>query len=45
MKKIQCQTEVEVKPQNVRVRIIKAPLVDTKELKQIVYSRTKALVL
>lgn len=45
MTKVQCQTDSNVKAQDLRVRIIKAPLVNTEELKWIVRSRAKAVVL
>ena len=44
-KKIQCQNELTSEIRNIRVRIIKAPLVDSAELNYIVYARAKALVL
>ncbi len=37
------KTKAEIYP--VKVRIIKAPLVDTKELRQIIFARARALVL
>ena len=48
-KKIKCllsqTSENKTKQQSVRVRVIRAPLVDTNELRQIVMSRARALVL
>jgi hypothetical protein len=42
-KKIECQ--IENRLERVRVRIIKPPLVDTGELKKILFERARALVL
>jgi hypothetical protein len=42
-KKIECQNKVRLN--RIRVRIIKPPLVETRELKQILFERTRALVL
>jgi hypothetical protein len=42
-KKIECQTKS--RQQQVRVRVIKAPLVNTNELQNILASRAQALVL
>jgi hypothetical protein len=42
-KKIECQNKNRQQP--VRVRVIKAPLVNTHELRQIIMSRARALVL
>lgn len=48
-KKIKClplQTvENSVKTKSVRVRVIKAPLVNTNELRQVIMARARALVL
>ena len=41
----QIQLDNQTRPAKVRVRIIKAPLVDTVELKQIILARARALVL
>jgi hypothetical protein len=43
-KKIKCQTKEELKSEEVRVRIIKAPLVSQAELRSVLLSRAKALV-
>ena len=45
VKKILCQTKTKTEIKPVKVKIIKAPLVDTKELREIIYARTRALVL
>jgi len=42
-KKIECQGQLGAK--KVRVKIIRAPLVDTQQLRRIIYSRSRALVL
>ncbi|MCX6796211.1 MAG: hypothetical protein NTW06_01810 [Candidatus Falkowbacteria bacterium] len=42
-RKIQCENKS--KQESIRVRVIKAPLVNTAELKQILLARTRALVL
>lgn len=44
MKKIKCQNQTK-KSASVRVKVIKAPLVDTRVLKQILFARTRAVVL
>ena len=44
-KKIQCETKFNNENKQVRVRVIKAPLVDTIELKRIILARTKAVIL
>jgi len=44
-KKIKCETKIALQPETVKVRIIKAPLVDTEELRSIIFARTRALVL
>lgn len=44
-KKIDCQSEQKQKNKAVRVRIIKAPLVSTRELRQVLTARARALVL
>jgi len=43
-KKIKCQTKEELKSEEVRVRIIKAPLVNSTDLRSVLLSRAKALV-
>jgi hypothetical protein len=43
-KKIKCNNYFK-KSEKVKVRIIKAPLVDTKELRDIIFARTRAIVL
>ena len=43
--KIKLQTKKKNQSNGVRIRVIKAPIVDTKELKQIIFARNKALVL
>lgn len=45
MQKIKCKTKTKAEAEKVKVRIIKAPLVDTEELHEIIFARTKALVL
>jgi citrate lyase gamma subunit len=42
-KKIECQ--IENRLDRVKVRVVKAPLVDTSELNKILFERTRALVL
>jgi len=44
-KKVKCQLVSNLKNKNVRVRVIKAPLVDNNDLKMIISARTKALVI
>jgi len=44
-KNIKCQIKTGSNSRFVRVRIIKAPLVNTQELRQIILARTRALVL
>ncbi len=44
-KKIVCQNKTKNKGKNVRVRIIKAPLVNTADLRLVLMARAKALVL
>lgn len=43
--KIKLQTKTKDNAKNVRVRVVKAPIVDNRLLKQIIFARTKALVL
>jgi len=45
MTKINCQTKTKTNAQKVKVRIIKAPVVNSRELKQIMFARAKAVVL
>ena len=45
MTKIKCKTKIKDKIEFVRVKIIKAPLVNAFELKQIIFARQKAVVL
>ena len=44
-KKIKCETKTDLPVKTVRVRIIKAPLVNTEELRNIIFARERALVL
>ncbi|MCU0679276.1 MAG: hypothetical protein MUC28_02395 [Planctomycetes bacterium] len=44
-KKILCEDKVCVSAKPVRVRIIKAPIVNTIELRRVVFARARALVL
>jgi len=44
-KKIKCDSRQESSAVRVNVRILKAPFVDTLELKKILYARAKALVI
>ncbi|MFH1744892.1 MAG: hypothetical protein ABH881_01845 [bacterium] len=44
MKKIKCKTKT-TNSNNVRVRIIRAPIVDTAELRNIIMSRVNAIIL
>lgn len=41
--KIYCQTKTKIEP--VKVRVIKAPLVDSRQLQAIIYQRSRAIVL
>lgn len=43
--KIKLQTKNKNKSKELRIRVIRAPIVDTEELKQIIFARTRALVL
>jgi hypothetical protein len=43
-KKIKCQPQ-ERRVEQVKVKIIKAPIVDTRLLRQIIFSRARAIVL
>ena len=45
IKKIQCYPADKLEMERLRVRVIKAPLVDTEELRKIIFARTKAVVL
>jgi hypothetical protein len=45
MAKINCQTKTKINTQKVKVRIVKAPIVDNRELRQIMFFRAKAIVL
>ena len=45
MTKIKCKTKTEDKTEFVKVKIIKSQLVNTFELKQIIFARQKAIVL
>lgn len=44
-KKIECQHKDFQGSKSVRVKIIKAPLVDSMELRRIIFARAKAVVL
>jgi hypothetical protein len=44
-KKIACQTKIKNNSENVRVKVIKAPFVDTAELRKVLFARARALVL
>ncbi|MCK5062172.1 hypothetical protein KAR28_06540 [Candidatus Parcubacteria bacterium] len=44
-KKINCQDKQKQRGNLIKVRIIKAPLVNTRELKQVLTARARALVL
>ena len=44
-KKIQCQLKDDKLIQNIRVRILKAPFVNTEELRRVVVERQRAIVL
>jgi len=44
-KKIKCEPQIVSQAEKVRVRVIRAPIVDTKELKTLIFSRGRALVL
>jgi len=43
--KIQCQTNTNTETQSVRVKIIKAPFVESSQLRRIIFERARALVL
>jgi len=45
MQKIKCKTKTKLDPERLRVKVIKAPLVNTDELKRIIFSRSRAVVL
>jgi len=44
-KKIQCQDLSDYDAQNIKIKIIRAPLVDSRQLRRIIFSRARALVL
>ena len=44
-KKIQCQSNSNKETHNVRVKVIRAPLVDTLQLRSVIYQRARAVVL
>ena len=44
-KQIQCRTENQQNKQSIRIRVIKAPLVDTRILKSIISERARAIVI
>ncbi len=43
--KIYCQAKTKIEAAPVKVKIIKAPLVDNNQLQTIIYQRTRAIVL
>ena len=43
--KIELQTKNKNKNKGLKIRVIRAPIVNTEELKQIIFARTRALVL
>ncbi|MEA1963364.1 MAG: hypothetical protein U9M94_03970 [Patescibacteria group bacterium] len=43
--KIKLKIKNKNKSRGLKIRVVRAPIVDTEELKQIVFARTKALVL
>ncbi len=45
VQKINCQTKTNTETKKVRVKIIKAPVVNTIELRNLILDRAKALVL
>lgn len=45
IKKIQCKINKTIGSRNVKIKILKAPFVDTGELKKVVFARSNALVL
>jgi hypothetical protein len=45
MTKIKCKTKIKEDSKKLRVKIIKAPLVNTEQLKQIIFFRSRAVVL
>jgi len=44
-KKIKCEPQINEETKTVRVRVVRAPIVDSKELKSLIFSRARALVL
>ena len=42
---IQCVSKTKTESQNIRVKVIKAPLVDSNQLRKIIFSRARAIVL
>jgi len=44
-KKIQCQPISETKAHYIKVKVIKAPLVDSLQLRSVIYQRARAIVL
>ncbi|MBU3905480.1 hypothetical protein KKC83_03540 [Patescibacteria group bacterium] len=44
-RKIKCETTRENKNHSVKVKVIKAPFVDSIQLRSIIYNRARALVL
>ncbi len=43
--KIDCQLKARMETQNLKVKIIKAPLVDSQQLRRIIFARARAVVL
>ncbi len=45
MSKIECKTKIKNTQKKIRVKVIRAPIVNSEELKRIVFARAKAIVL
>jgi hypothetical protein len=44
-KRISIKPEIKLQAENIRIKIIKAPLVNTEQLRSILYFRSRAVVL
>ncbi|MFH1822317.1 MAG: hypothetical protein ABH830_01300 [Patescibacteria group bacterium] len=44
-RKIELKTNTKIEAQNLRVKIIKAPLVDSEQLRRVIFARARAVVL
>lgn len=45
MTKIKCKTKTKKESERLRVKVIKAPLVNTEQLRQVIFFRSRAVVL